>query len=87
MSEPRIRDLINSFYQDYYVVQMSHTIQIQASHLRENHSVSYWDSLLVSAALEANAEILFSEDMHDGLIVENQLAILNPFTSNQLAIN
>jgi predicted nucleic acid-binding protein len=86
MSEPRIRDLTNSFHQDYDVVQMNHAIQIRASHLRENYSFSYWDSLIVSAALEVNAETLFSEDMHNELIVENQLTIFNPFTSNQLAI-
>lgn len=85
MSEPRIRDLINSFHQDYDIVQMNHAIQLRASHLRENYSFSYWDSLLVSAALEVNAETLFSEDMQGELIVENQLTILNPFASNQLA--
>ena len=31
MSEPRIRDLINSFHQDYGIVQMNHAIQIRAS--------------------------------------------------------
>lgn len=82
MSELRIRDLINSFHRDYDVVQMNHAIQIRASHLRENYSFSYWDSLLVSAALEVNAETLFSEDMHGGLVVENQLTILNPFASD-----
>lgn len=29
-----------------------------------------WDSLLVAAGLEIKAETLFSEDMHNGLIVE-----------------
>lgn len=82
MSEPRIRDLIDSFYQDYQVVPISRDMQIRASSLRENYSVSYWDSLIVAASLEADAETLFSEDMHNGLVVEKQLTILNPFISN-----
>jgi predicted nucleic acid-binding protein len=86
MSEPRIRDLINSFHQDYEIVQMNRAIQIRASHLRENYSFSYWDSLLVSAALDVNIQSLFSEDMQHELIVENQLTIFNPFASNQLAV-
>jgi predicted nucleic acid-binding protein len=82
MSEPRIRDLIDSFYQDYQVVPISRDMQIRASSLRENYSVSYWDSLIVAASLEADAETLFSEDIHNGLVVEKQLTILNPFISN-----
>lgn len=35
MNERRIRDLVNSFYEDYYVAHMNRAIQINASHLRE----------------------------------------------------
>ena len=34
MTEQRIRDLINSFHQDYHIVQMNRAIQIKASYLR-----------------------------------------------------
>ena len=80
MTEQRIRDLINSFHQDYHIVQMNRAIQIKASYLREQHSVSYWDSLLVAAGLEVKATTLFSEDMHNGLMVDGQLRIVNPFS-------
>ena len=81
MSEQHARDLINSFHQDYHVVSMNHAIQIKASHLREQYSFSYWDSLLVAAGLEIKATTLFSEDMHNGLVVDGQLTIINPFIS------
>lgn len=81
MNELRIRDLVNSFYQDYSVVQMSQAIQVRASHLREKYAISYWDSLLASAGLETQAEILLSEDMQDGLIIDEQLTIVNPFVA------
>lgn len=81
MSELHIRDLIDSFYQDHPVVQMSYDIQVRASHLREKYALSYWDSLLVSAGLEIKAEILLSEDMQDGLVIDDQLTIMNPFVS------
>ena len=79
MSEAQLRDLIDSFYADYSVVPMSQSIQRFASKLRESYSLSYWDSLLVSAGIETNAVILISEDMHNGLIIEEQLTIINPF--------
>jgi len=38
-----------------------------------------FDSIIIAAALEADCDILYSEDMHNGLIVENKLKIVNPF--------
>ena len=35
--------------------------------------------MIVAAALLAGADILYSEDMHDGLLVEDRLRIRNPF--------
>ena len=42
---------------------------------------SFYDSLIVAAALEAGCTRLYSEDMHDGQRVE-QLTIRNPFTDD-----
>jgi predicted nucleic acid-binding protein len=35
--------------------------------------------MIVAAALRADCDTLWSEDMHNGLIIENRLRILNPF--------
>ena len=34
---------------------------------------------MVASALSTEANILYSEDMQDGLIVSNQLTLINPF--------
>jgi predicted nucleic acid-binding protein len=47
--------------------------------LAERYQLNIYDSFLVAAALLANCDSLFSEDMHHGLIVEDRLVILNPF--------
>ena len=51
---------------------------IQASRLRERHSFSYWDSLIVSAALTAKADVLYTEDMQHGMLIDGVLKITNP---------
>jgi predicted nucleic acid-binding protein len=38
-----------------------------------------FDGIIVAAALEANCDILYSEDMQNGQIIENMLKIVNPF--------
>jgi len=47
------------------VVDFSAELLSRAFELRQNHSLSYWDSLVVSAAQEADCEILASEDMQN----------------------
>lgn len=39
----------------------------------------FWDSLIVEAALESGATTLFSEDMHNSLVI-GSLTISNPFS-------
>lgn len=77
--EANIQKIIASFYLDCEVVNFNETLFLKASNLRQVYAFSYWDGLIVAAALAANATILYSEDMHNGLIVENKLKIVNPF--------
>ena len=45
----------------------------------ERYRLSIYDSMIIAAALIGNCEILYSEDMQDGLLIDHQLRILNPF--------
>ena len=50
-----------------------------ACDLVQKYDFQLFDSIIVASALEAECDILYSEDLHHGLIVENKLTILNPF--------
>lgn len=45
----------------------------------ERYQLNVYDAMIVAAALDAACDTLWSEDMHDGLLVENRLTIRNPF--------
>lgn len=47
--------------------------------LQQRYGFSVYDSMIVAAALIAGCDTLWTEDMHDGLLVEGQLRIRNPF--------
>jgi len=47
--------------------------------LKEKYNYSYYDCLILASAIEANCDILFSEDMTNGQIINNILKIVNPF--------
>ena len=45
----------------------------------ERYRYSLYDSMVVAAALISGARILYSEDLQDGQVIDNQLRITNPF--------
>ena len=78
-TEEQIQKLVASFYALHFVIPIGEEILLNASPLRVKYNLSFWDGLIVASALAANAEILYSEDMQNGLTVENKLKIINPF--------
>ncbi len=56
----------------------AHTIR-KAIDLAKRYSLSHWDSLIIAAALLADCQTLFSEDMQHGQVFDNQLTVTNPF--------
>ncbi len=45
----------------------------------ERYGLSIYDAMIVAAALLAECDTLISEDMQDGLVIEDRLSIVNPF--------
>jgi predicted nucleic acid-binding protein len=78
-TEIQIKQIIQEFYDSCSVVELDAEILLNASNLRIRYGFSFWDGLIVASALSANASLLYSEDMQDGLLVEQQLTIANPF--------
>lgn len=79
-NEAFVRELVSSFYSKYKVVSLDENILLKSSDLRNKYSLSYWDSMIVAAALEASCTVLYSEDMQNGLLVDQRLRIMNPLT-------
>ncbi|MEM9670832.1 MAG: hypothetical protein AAF950_18120 [Pseudomonadota bacterium] len=50
-----------------------------ALRLVDRHRFSIFDAMIVATALRAECQILYSEDMQDGMIVDRRLEIINPF--------
>ncbi len=61
------------------VVPVSKETVERAIELGERHQISHWDSLIIASALLANCETLYTEDLHDGQIFDDQLKVVNPF--------
>ena len=79
MPETEILKFVEGIYAKHRVTELDMRVFLFASELREEYSLSYWDSTIVSAAFLAGAEIIYSEDMQDGLVIRENLQIKNPF--------
>lgn len=51
---------------------------ISATELQERYKYSFWDSLIIAAALAGGARTILSEDLADGQTIQG-LTIKNPF--------
>lgn len=51
---------------------------IQASEIEENYKISFWDSLIVSAAFSQNAATILTGNLNHGQYIEG-IIIKNPF--------
>jgi predicted nucleic acid-binding protein len=59
-------------------VHSSYSLYGQALQLTRRHSISWYDSLIVAAAIESDCRILYSEDLEHSQKLDN-LRIRNPF--------
>jgi len=78
-TEVAIQTLIKSFYQKYVVCPMDEAVLLQASGVRQHYNLSFWDSMIVSTAIQYQCSVLYTEDMGHGLVIHDVLTILNPF--------
>jgi predicted nucleic acid-binding protein len=47
--------------------------------LAERYGLAIYDAMIAAAALEADCDILWSEDMQDDMVLDDRLRIINPF--------
>ena len=60
------------------VVANDKYITLRTIDIQERYRFSFWDSLIIQAAIQGQAHVVFSEDLPGGQVVKD-LKILNPF--------
>ncbi len=65
----------------FTLVPIDAQIILAAIKITNHYHFSFWDSLIIQAALHGGAEVLYSEDMQDGQVI-NELLIKNPFVTS-----
>jgi len=76
-----VKDVINEITSVAEVVSEEIPLIIEALDLRTRYSYSFYDCLILAAALSSNCKVLLSEDMQNGQIIDDSLLISNPFVA------
>ena len=79
MSWIETHELLDSIREFVEVIPLTIDIHDTGLRLAERYGFLIYDSFIVAAALQAGCDTLWSEDMQDGLLVEDRLRIANPF--------
>ena len=78
LTEPDLRRYLDSVMVPFLIVQPSFRLYHSSLDIHARYQFSFYDSLIVAAALEAGCTRLYSEDMQHGHQIQN-LTIQNPF--------
>jgi predicted nucleic acid-binding protein len=73
------RERIASITAGCEVMVVSPSIVLDAFRVMERWGYGFFDSQIIATALACGASILYSEDLHDGQIVDGRLSIRSPF--------
>ena len=65
------------------IVPLNERTVLKGFEISERYLFSFWDSLIVAAALEDECSILYTEDLHHNQSIEKKLIIKNPFTNEK----
>ncbi|MCK4763249.1 MAG: PIN domain-containing protein [Candidatus Aminicenantes bacterium] len=61
------------------VVPVNDRIVLNGFEISERYRLSFWDSLSISAALENDCSIIYTEDLQHNQLIEDRLLIRDPY--------
>jgi predicted nucleic acid-binding protein len=79
MSWAEIRSLLATIRELLQVEPMTIATHESGIDVAEQYGLSVYDGMIVAAALQAECQTLFSEDLQHGLLIRRRLRIANPF--------
>ncbi len=74
-----ILPVIEELQENFEIVNINMDTIKLAHRIKDKYKYSYFDSLIISSALENDCNILFTEDLHNSQKIEEKLKIINPF--------
>jgi predicted nucleic acid-binding protein len=74
-----VREILDTFRAVCAVEPVTVETHVRGLAVCERYKFSLYDSMIVAAALISGVKILYSEDLQDGQLIDDQLRVTNPF--------
>ena len=74
-----VENVVLELTRSFRVVDFTIDTQLMAIRLKDQYCLQFYDALILATALENDCSTVISEDMQNGLVIQNQLTIRNPF--------
>ena len=81
VSHETLKETIGDIIEISNVVNEDLALILHSIDIHERYKLSFYDSLIIAAAVHSQCQVLLSEDMQDGQIIEGRLKIVSPFGS------
>lgn len=79
LSWDKVAAVLQEVSQNFIVYTNTTATILNATSIAKKNHFSFYDSLIISAALECGCNTLYSEDLQHGQTIESKLKIINPF--------
>jgi predicted nucleic acid-binding protein len=73
--------MLDNFWNKFSKISLTPELTKDAVRIAKEYKFSIWDCFIIAAALYADCEILYSEDLQNGQIIDGTLKIVNPFAA------
>ena len=80
---PEIETTVQQLLTHFHVQSLTTKHVMDAFRIVKRYGFSFWDSLIVAAALDMQCSVLYSEDMQNGQWIDDVLVIRNPFVDGK----
>ncbi len=78
-----LHQVVRNLYASFTIGIIGREVIEKALVLTGKYGYSYWDSLILSYAIENQCDLVYTEDLQHGQIIEKKVKIINPFLENK----
>ena len=75
----QIEQVVQFLKEQFIVSNLTLSTLDQTITLSKKYNFSFWDGMMIAAALENHCTIIYTEDLTHNQLIENRLKIINPF--------
>jgi predicted nucleic acid-binding protein len=74
-----IKEIIEKWKVEFNLKALRPVLTTAALDIHERYKFSFWDCLVIAAAIDSKCRILYTEDLQHNQFIGGRLRILNPF--------